>query len=143
MSALVSCLLVIVIVVLPLIFLTVALANELASAARNLPEHVAQLLNSQTPVTGKIFKWAHDHMDMDTLRSQDFIVGQLKGAGGALIGQSLDLLGNMLGGIVKAFFVIFTMYYLFRDGDKIVKALPGALPLNRKQSALSAHQPGG
>lgn len=134
LSALVSSVLVIVIVVAPLTFLTVALANELASTARNLPAHVAQLLNPETPITGKVSKWIHDHVAVDTLRSQTFVVEQLRDTGGALLGQSLGLMGNILGGIVKAFFVIFTMYYLFRDGDKIVRALPGALPLNNQQS---------
>ncbi|HEY0722553.1 MAG TPA: AI-2E family transporter, partial [Pyrinomonadaceae bacterium] len=33
----------------------------------------------------------------------------------------------------KAFFVVFTMYYLFRDGDQIVKRLPTALPVSAQQ----------
>jgi predicted PurR-regulated permease PerM len=134
LSALVSSVLVIIIVVAPLTFLTVALANELASTARNLPAQVAQLLDPETPVTGKLSKWIHDHLSVDALSSQTFIVEQLKNAGAALLGQSLGLMGNILSGIVKAFFVIFTMYYLFRDGDKIVGALPRALPLNNQQS---------
>jgi predicted PurR-regulated permease PerM len=36
-------------------------------------------------------------------------------------------------GIVKSFFVLFTMYYLFRDGDEIVRRLPSALPLSIEQ----------
>jgi predicted PurR-regulated permease PerM len=134
LSALLSSLLVIVILVLPLIFLTMALTNELAGAARNLPAHVAQLLDPETPVTGKVSKWIHDHVAVDTARSQEFVVEQLKTAGTVLLGQSLGLVGNILSGIVKAFFVIITMYYLFRDGDKIVRALPGALPLSNHQS---------
>src|SRR6266545_1778658 len=43
LSALLSSLLVVVILVLPLTFLTMALVNELSSTARNLPAHVAQL----------------------------------------------------------------------------------------------------
>lgn len=134
LSAFISSALVIVIVVAPLTFLTVALANELASTARNLPAHVAQLMDPEAAITGKVSKWIHDHVAADAARSQEFVVEQLKTAGGVLLGQSLGLMGNILGGIVKAFFVIFTMYYLFRDGDKIVRALPGALPLSTDQS---------
>jgi predicted PurR-regulated permease PerM len=36
--------------------------------------------------------------------------------------------------VIEIFFVIFTMYYLFRDGNKIVSALPDVLPLERAQS---------
>ena len=134
LSALLSSLLVIVILVLPLIFLTIALANELSGAARNLPEHLAQVMNPETAITGKVSKWIHDHVAADTARSQEFMVEQLKTAGASLLGQSLGLVGNILGAIVKSFFVVITMYYLFRDGDRIVRALPGALPLNSHQS---------
>jgi predicted PurR-regulated permease PerM len=106
----------------------------LASAARDLPAHVAQLLDPETPVTGKVSKWIHDYLALNTLSSQAFLLEQLKNAGGALLEQSLGLMGNILNGIVKVFFVVFTMYYLFRDGDKIVRALPGVLPLNSQQS---------
>jgi predicted PurR-regulated permease PerM len=134
LSALVSSVLVILIVVTPVTFLTVALTNELASTARSLPAQVEQLLNPETPVTGKLSKWIHDHLAVDTLSSQAFIVEQLKNAGATLLEQSVGVMGNIISGIVKAFFVIFTMYYLFRDSDKIVRALPGALPLNSQQS---------
>ena len=46
----------------------------------------------------------------------------------------MNLAGNIASGIIKAFFVVFTMYYLFRDGDRIVSKLPAALPLERRQS---------
>jgi predicted PurR-regulated permease PerM len=134
LSALLSSLLVIVILVLPLIFLTVALTNELAGATRHLPARVAQLMDPEAPITGKVSKWIHDHVDIDAARSQEFVVEQLKTAGAVLLGQSLGLVGNILGAIVKAFFVIITMYYLFRDGDKIVRALPAALPLDKNKS---------
>lgn len=134
LSALLSSLLVIVIIVLPLIFLTMALANELSGAVRNLPENAARLMNPESAITGKVLQWIHDHLGEDAARSRDFIIKQLEVTGTALLGQSIGVVGNIVGAIVKAFFVIITMYYLFRDGDRIVAALPGVLPLNRNQS---------
>ena len=134
LSALLSSVLVIIILVLPVTFLTMALANELARAAGNLPDFVAQLMNSEKGVPGTVARWIHDHIAVDGAASQRFVIDQLKTAGTSLLGQSVGLVGNMVGAVAKAFFVIITMYYLFRDGDKIVRALPGALPLNSSQS---------
>ena len=134
LSALISSLVVIFIVLLPLTFLTIALANELADAGRNLPVHVKQLMESQAPFAGRVSKWIQDHAAVETQRSQEFIAEQLKNGGAVLLGQSLGLMENILRGILKTFFVIFTMYYLFRDGDKIVKVLPAVLPLEKSQS---------
>ena len=134
LSALLSSVLVIIILVLPVTFLMMALANELARAAGNLPDFVAQLMNSEKGVPGTVARWIHDHIAVDGAASQRFVIDQLKTAGTSLLGQSVGLVGNMVGAVAKAFFVIITMYYLFRDGDKIVRALPGALPLNSSQS---------
>jgi predicted PurR-regulated permease PerM len=134
LSALLSSVLVIITLVLPVTFLTIALANELAGAARNLPDLVAQLMSSEKGVTGTVAKWIHDQMAVDGAALQQFVMDQLKAAGTSLLGQSVGLVGNMVGAIARAFFVIITMYYLFRDGDRIVRALPGALPLNISQS---------
>ena len=134
LTAFISSLLVIVVIVLPLIFLTMALANELSGAARNLPENAARLMNPETAITGKVLQWIHDYLGEEGARSRDFVVEQLKTAGTALLGQTLGLVSNAIGAIVKALFVIITMYYLFRDGDRIVAALPGVLPLNKNQS---------
>ena len=134
LSALISSVLVIIILVLPLTFLTIALANELARAAGNLPDLVAQLMNSEKGAAGNVAKWIHDHIAVDGAKSQEFVMDQLKTVGTSLLGQSLGLVGNMVGAVARAFFVIVTMYYLFRDGDRIGRALPGTLPLDTNQS---------
>ena len=133
LSALLSCLLVIVVVVLPLTLLTIAVAQELTNVAPNLPARISQFMNTQTPLVGKISAWLQTRFGIDTLRSQEFLVEQLKRSSEFLLGYSWNLVGNIVGGIVKAFFVVFTMYYLFRDGEQIVKRLPAALPVSKQQ----------
>ena len=135
LSALLSCLLVVIIVALPFVFLTAALATELSSVGSNLEKHVFPILNADSSVAGRLTKWLNDRFHIDARTTQILIADQLKGFGAALVGQSIHLVQNVVTGIVKAFFITFTMYYLFRDGDKIVQALPNVLPLRRQQSA--------
>jgi predicted PurR-regulated permease PerM len=78
-------------------------------------------MNTQTPLFGKISAWLQTRFGIDTLRSQEFLLEQLKRSSEFLLGFSWNLVGNFLSGIVKAFFVVFTMYYLFRDGEQIVR----------------------
>jgi len=134
LSAFISSLLVLLVFVVPLIFLIVTLANELTGAARNLPAHAAALLEAQAPLTRRVSGWLHERLLVDGVRSQAFIAEQLNNAGAALLGQSMGLIGNIIGGIFQTFLVIFTMYYLFRDGDKLVRALPQVLPFEKTQS---------
>lgn len=134
LSAFISSLLVITIAVLPLSLIALAVTRELGEASRNLPAQIAALLDRQSPATGGIVRWLEQYTDLNTLRAPHFIVDRLSNMSGTIVGQSIGFMGGVIGGIVKGFFVVFTMYYLFRDGDHILNALTETLPLKRRQS---------
>lgn len=134
LSALLSSTLVILIVVFPLIFLALAVTNEFTEAMRNLPPNMPQLMGSTGGITDRIFGWIHARLGIDTTGMQQFVVEQLGNYSSTVLRQSVGIMGNVLSAIIKTFFVIITMYYLFRDGDKIVKALPEVLPFGTDQS---------
>lgn len=133
-SALLSCLLVIFTILLPVSLIILALVNELSGFGQNLQANVQALLDPNSPVTGRFLRWLGQYVDVEQLRSQDFLAERLKGMGGAIAGRTLGFVGGVVGAVIEIFFVIFTMYYLFRDGNRIVTALPDVLPLERAQS---------
>lgn len=133
-SALISCLLVVLVVVLPLTLVTLAVIHEFSKVAPDLPSNLSYLFSQQPAVLGKVSDWAQSRFGIDILSWQDFFIQQFRNLSQRLLGASFNLLGNVISSIIKAFFVIFTMYYLFRDGDKIANKLPDALPLDREQS---------
>lgn len=133
-SALLSSLLVIVAILAPLALITVALFNQLSGLTQNLPENLSSLLDPNSPITGRLLGWLRQYVDVDQMLSQEFIAERVRAMGGTIAGQTLGFVGGVLGGIVQVFFIIFTMYYLFRDGDRIVCALPNMMPLEKSQS---------
>lgn len=133
-SALVSCLLVVLVVVLPLTLLVAAVIQELAQVVPNLPANLSERFSQQPAVLARISEWIQTRLGIDILGLQGFFIQQLRNLSEGLLGASFSLMGNIVTSIIKAFFVIFTMYYLFRDGDKIVNGLPDALPLDREHS---------
>lgn len=134
LRALLSCLLVVLIVVIPLTVLSTIVAQELAKVIPNLPSQISVLLNSQTSPFGRISSWLETRFGIDTVSSKGFVVDHLKQSSERLLGASFNIMGNIVSGIVQAVFVLFTMYYLFKDGDKIVNKLPAAMPLSKGQS---------
>ena len=134
LCGLISTTLVILIVVLPLSLLVLAVTNELTAAVRSLPPHMGDLMGQTGSITGRSLNWIHERLGIDTTEMQQFLVEQLRNYSSAVVGRSVGIMGNLLSAIVKTFFVIITMYYLFRDGDKIVKALPEVLPFGTEQS---------
>lgn len=134
LGALVSCLLVIVVILLPLTFITLALVKELSGVTGNLQSFIERFLDPNTPLSGPFLGKLGQYVDLEQLRSQQFIEERLRNMSGTIARQTLGLVGGVVGAIVQTIFVIFTMYYLFRDGDKIARALPDLLPLEREQS---------
>jgi predicted PurR-regulated permease PerM len=53
---------------------------------------------------------------------------------GSIASRTLGFVGGAVGTIVEVFFVIFTMFYLFRDGERMRGALHDVVPLERSQS---------
>lgn len=134
LSALVSCLLVIITILVPVVLVTIAVLNELSGAMNSLQGLIAYLLDPTSPYTGRVLQWASQYVDIEQLRSGQYLFDRLKGVSGQVAGQTLGVIGGVVGAIVQIFFVIFTMYYLFRDGDRIFTTIRDELPLERSQA---------
>lgn len=132
-SALLSSLLVIFTILVPLTLITLAVVNELSNVVNSVNGNVSTLLDPQSPI-GRIIGWLGQYINIEELRSGDFLKERLKGMSGALAGRALGFVGGLVGMVVQIFFVVFTMYYLFRDGERFVRAFPETLPLKREQS---------
>ncbi|HEY0408298.1 MAG TPA: AI-2E family transporter [Pyrinomonadaceae bacterium] len=134
-SALLSSLLVIFVILAPLTLISLLVFNQISGIANNLQASGGGLPIQDSPLIGPALRWLGQYVDINQALSQEAIVERLKGMSGAIAGRTLGFVGGLVGVLVQVFFVIFTMYYLFRDGDRIAKALPDILPLERKQSA--------
>jgi predicted PurR-regulated permease PerM len=134
LAALVSCVLVILIILVPIALITLAVVNELAGAAATVEASVNYLLDPNSRFTGPILNFLNRFTDLTQLRSQEFLVERLRGISGQLAGRTLGFIGGVLGAIVQTFFTIFTMYYLFRDGENISRTVRDSLPLEREQA---------
>ena len=128
-SAVVSTLLVIVTILVPLTLITYAIVRELTGFAQSLQGNAESLLDPNSPTTGKYLRWLGQYVDIEQWRSQEFIVQRLRNLSSLIASRTLGFVGGLLGVVVEVFFVIFTMYYLFRDGDRLRAVLRFSLPL--------------
>jgi len=124
----------------PLTLLTFAVVNELSDFAQMLQPKpdgsggaagaAAGLLDPNSPYLGPAVRWLGQYVDVTKLGSQQFIAERLKGVSGAIASRTLGFVGGAVGFIVEVFFVIFTMYYLFRDGESMRAAAYDMVPLS-------------
>lgn len=134
LSALLSCVLVILTILVPVAFATIAVVREVSGAVQSLQSNMAVLLDPNSPLTGRPLRWLSQYVDFQQLHSQEQLLDWLKAKSGSIAGQTLGFLGGAIGVVVQMFFVVFTMYYLFRDGDQILAVIRDALPLEKKQA---------
>jgi predicted PurR-regulated permease PerM len=142
-SAMVSCLLVVVVILVPLTLLTLAIAREMTHIAQGLQAKPGEAGAAQggfltglleSPYIDRALNWIGQYVDLSQFDSQQFIADRLKSLGGAIAGRTLGLVGGVVGVVIEVFFVIFTMYYLFRDGERMREAVYNIMPLDDRRA---------
>jgi predicted PurR-regulated permease PerM len=143
-SAMISCLLVVVVILVPLTLVTLAIVRELTHIAQSLQPQpggegaaqagVSGLLDPNSPYVGKVLGWLGQYVDLEQFDSQQFIADRLKSLGSAIAGRTLGFVGGAVGFVVEIFFVIFTMYYFFRDGERMREAVYSIMPLDDRRA---------
>ena len=134
LAALVSCVLVILVILVPVALITLAVVNELSGAVQSLQAAVNFVLDPNSRLSGPLISFLSRFVDINELRSEEFLIERLKGVGGQIAGRTLGFLGGLASVVVQMFFVIFTMYYFFKDGENISRTIRDSLPLEREQA---------
>jgi predicted PurR-regulated permease PerM len=134
LSAFISCVLVIVVILVPVALITLAVINELAGAMKNLQAAVNYILDPNSDLAGPVLNWLSRFTGVSASQSDEYLLGQLRGISGSIAGRTLGFLGGVISIVVQMFFVIFTMYYFFKDGDRISAAVRNLMPLEDRQA---------
>jgi len=135
-SALLSTVIVIAVILIPLTLLTLVVAKEIGDVAKNIQGFLRSLFDPNSPVIGRIMGWLGRYVDISHLDTQGYLLEKLNGLSGMIVGRTLGLVGGVVGAIIQSFFIIFTMYYFFRDGDRIYDAMLDMIPLETSQTRM-------
>ena len=129
LSALLSCILVATVILLPLTFITIIVAEEAVRFALELPANYERLFNPNSRPMQLLARFGlEDALTREKLETAltDIVPQVVRGGGGLALTILITLL--------KTFFVVFTMYYLFRDAERVRDVLRKTLPLQPAQS---------
>jgi predicted PurR-regulated permease PerM len=134
MSALLSTVFVIVAILIPLALISFAVFRELSGVSQYLQNNLGFLLDPKSSNTGKITRWLEQYINVDRAQLQAYLTARLKGLSESFAATSVGFAGNIINAIVEFFFIVFTIYYLFRDSSRIRAALCASLPLDGAQA---------
>jgi predicted PurR-regulated permease PerM len=131
-AAALSTLLVILTILLPVVGVTFAVAREMSGAVEHVQGGLGQILD--IPAIQPVVRWLGRYVDLDSLRSSEYVRDHLQAWSAAIAGPTLMFVGGVLNALVQTLLVVFTMFYFFRDAEPLRKALYDIVPLEYEQS---------
>ena len=131
-AAALSTLLVIVTILLPVVGVTFAVAQELRGAVAHVQGGFGRILD--IPAVQPAVRWIDQYVDVDAWRSSDYVAEQLQAWSTTIAGPTLLFVGGVVSALVQTLLVVFTMFYFFRDADSLRHALYDIVPLEYEQS---------
>ena len=143
LSAMIMTLLVIVVIVLPSGLLTISLANEVVDAYHDLEEMIKTgrlqaYLEQIRQLTS--FQWVWTRLDQYFNLSQadpfKFLLQNLRQIGTFLFNQTSVIFKGLSTFVIGFFFALLSLYYLFKDGNRLLERLKAIAPIPSKEREL-------
>jgi predicted PurR-regulated permease PerM len=135
LAAALSTVLVVLFILLPVTLVTVAVVRELTQVAQSFqaPDNT---WNVPTPrfvtwLLERVGQYVDITIDRDVARK--FLAERMQTWGTALAASTLVVVGGAVGAVTQTLLVIFTLFYFFRDGERIRQATYEMVPLERVQ----------
>jgi predicted PurR-regulated permease PerM len=129
-AAALSTLLVVAVILVPFAMVTVAVVNEATAVAGKLQDDAYRLLDPNAPA----FRYVNRYVPIDRILNRQWLATVLSAGGGAIAGRTFSIAGDVVVVVFKIALIILTLYYLFRDGERITHAMLDGLPLERAQT---------
>ncbi|HLH07860.1 MAG TPA: AI-2E family transporter [Terriglobales bacterium] len=135
-ASLLTILLVILLFAIPLTFVLITASRQ----ALEIAHYFSQRSAAQGGFVPSIMNLAERHLgfvtrhfDLSSVNLRQQIASHLNQIGLSLLGSGAALLGNFVGLITDSVIALITAFFLFRDGERVVKKISGVLPLSAAQ----------
>jgi predicted PurR-regulated permease PerM len=133
LAAAISTLLVVLLILLPVTFITVAVVRELSQAAAAFQTPDRSWTIPTPPAVAWVLERVGGYVEIDRETARKFLADRMQTWGAALAGSTLVVIGGAVGAIAQMVLVVFTLFYFFRDGERIRSSASDLLPLARVQ----------
>lgn len=138
-SSLISCFVLTIIVVIPLLAFLAAIAQQGSKFSQNVYQWVTHggfeaFLNH--PLVERALNFSNHYLPFDSLTPEKLgerVAKFSTSFGSELVGASAKVLGDATGFILNFFLMIFVLFFLLRDHNKIMGSLRHIIPLSRSQ----------
>ncbi len=138
-AALLSCTVLTVIIVIPLLFVFSAIVQQGTVLSQNIYNWVShdgiQTAFNHPWVTSSV-NWVNQYLPFDSISPQEIaqrLAKFVSGFGTHLVGISAKILGDATSFLLDFFLMLFVLFFLLRDHDRIIHIIRHILPFSRSQ----------
>ncbi len=148
LASLILCILFVALVFVPLIFALTNLTSQAVEIISNLKKQLesqslAQIVipdPEKYPHLYRIGKVFFEKLALYEKEIQSALLSVASSAGQFLLARGTVIFRNTVNLILQVVFMLFTLFYLFRDGDYFVEGLKGLLPVPPEEAAKIAEK---
>ena len=134
LSAFVCSVLVVVAFVIPLLFITAVALNQFLALGASLQQVFTDESGLKAGALRQAYEWLSDRLGLNAAAIVAWVQQNASELTRVVAGYTLAAAQNVAGAVVSFVFILFAMFLLFRDGDRIVARIPDLLPFERARS---------
>lgn len=135
LAALLTCTLLTVVIIVPVLVLVIMLAGEISSVYQNFQNlaeqgYFEEFQLEQQPYFDPYVGWIREYVDFDQIDLMGSLTSALQQASVFFLRYSSQILSGILGLVTSFFIMLVTMFFLFRDGGRLTSAVRSLTPLS-------------
>jgi predicted PurR-regulated permease PerM len=143
-SALMS-LLVLLIIIGPITYLFIALVNEAADAVNKVNDlyrsgELDAMLSFDVPWFDTLREKLAPYYDLSKVNMQQIARDSIDGVSGVILNQTSWMVANGTKAVFYFVLMIFTLYYFFKDGERLIRRAKRIVPLDPERVNETFHQ---
>ncbi|MGE5299933.1 MAG: AI-2E family transporter [Acidobacteriota bacterium] len=141
-ASVLTVILMLIIIVGPFSYVTISLINELQIVGAKISENRLGSVNEivQKLETWPFFEKMRSYPGLQDLLSEDVIVENIRKAGKSLIENFSVRITNILGALIDFIIVLFTTFFLLKDGPGLLSKAKDYMPFSTAQKEKLAEQ---
>jgi len=140
LASLISCFLILIIILVPSIYLLASLVNEAADAVQKINEayqkgNLDGLFAPMTPLLNLIKNKLNSYPQLANVDFVSIVKDAMSSVTKAIGSQATTVIANISKTIFYFLLMLFTMFFFFRDGERIIAFLKRITPIEKEQVA--------
>lgn len=135
LSAVITIIISLVIFIIPVFGVLASAVNELTGISGTSIDEIKKILSDlQNGRFSFIYNYLNNFIRIEEFLKPEDIKGLISNIRDLLLSASISFIEGAFGMLIGITLSVFSMFYLFRDGEKIVKNIPDIIPMEKSQS---------